>query len=201
MHCSVDFRTGMPRPFLAYWPSIVEQDDVAEKAHILNADGNETDSIDAGRPSEYEALEPRPNFETSGPIDIKSLGFTKTVRLGDVALGRSGDKGANINFGVFVRDASAWDWFRTYMTSAKLQELVGDDWKDDYYLERVEFPYLYAVHFVVYGILGRGVSSATNLDILGKGFADYIRNREIEVPESILQKIGSKPTLPLESFK
>jgi len=27
------------------------------------------------------------------------------------------------------------------------------------------------VHFVVYGILGRGVSSSTILDSLGKGFA------------------------------
>lgn len=44
------------------------------------------------------------------------------------------------------------------------------------FLERVEFPRIWAVHFVVYGILGRGVSSSSRLDALGKGCADYLRD-------------------------
>ena len=193
----MDFRTAIPRPFLAYWPSLAKQDDIAERAHILDANGKETDSVDAGHPPKYEELQARANYETANPINIETLGPVKTVRLGDVALGRSGDKGANINLGLFVREPAAWDWLRTHMTCAKLRELAGVDLRDEFFIERVEFPNIHAVHFVIYGYLGRGVSSATNLDVLGKGFADYIRHREVEVPESVLEKIGPKPNLPL----
>ena len=65
-------------------------------------------------------------------------------------------------------------------------ELMGEDWSEDYFLERVEFPNIFAVHFVVYGILGRGVSSSTRLDSLGKGFADYARDKVVQVPVGIL---------------
>jgi hypothetical protein len=39
---------------------------------------------------------------------------------------------------------------------------------------------------VIYGCLGRGVSSSTRLDSLGKGFADYIRDRVIDIPIAFL---------------
>lgn len=77
------------------------------------------------------------------------------------------------------------------MTRARLQELIGDDWKPDYFIERMEFPNIFAVHFVVYGILGRGVSSSTLLDSLGKGFADYIRDKEVEVPQRFLEEANA----------
>lgn len=68
-----------------------------------------------------------------------------------------------------------------------MKQLVGRDWRDDFNIERVEFPNLYAVHFVIYGILGRGVSSSTLLDNRGKGFTDYIRAKHVEVPKQFLQ--------------
>jgi len=63
-----------------------------------------------------------------------------------------------------------------------MEELVGDDWKPEFYIERVEFVHLKAVHFVIYGILGRGVSSSSRLDSLGKAFAEYIRFRHVPIP-------------------
>lgn len=73
------------------------------------------------------------------------------------------------------------------MSRAKLQELIGDDWRDEYFIERMEFSEMKAVHFVVYGILGRGVLASTLLDGLGKGFTDYIRDKVIDVPLEILE--------------
>lgn len=71
---------------------------------------------------------------------------------------------------------------------------MGGDWRDAYTLERVEFARIRAVHFVVYGAMGRGAplpcssqsfgaddaagtSSSISMDTLGKGFADFIRWR------------------------
>lgn len=142
--------------------------------------------IPAGHPPTFEPLEARKNYDTISPIDLSTLGPTTRMRLGDIALARSGDKGANINLGIFVRSAGQWDWFRSFMTRERMRALLGKD-DDGYFIERVEFPKLWAVHFVIYGILGRGVSSSTKLDCLGKGFADYVRDKVVQVPVSVLE--------------
>ena len=107
--------------------------------------------------------------------------------LGNIVIGRSGDKGPNVNMGLFTDRPEIWDWLRSFLTLEKMKELVGGDWKPDFKIERVEFPSIYAVHFVIYGILGRGVSSSTLLDNRGKGFTDYIRAKHVDVPEKFLQ--------------
>ncbi|KMU91033.1 hypothetical protein CIHG_08969 [Coccidioides immitis H538.4] len=166
-HLSLDMRTAIPRPYLAFYPALYPQQALNETVTFLNPSGADDFSIAAGHPSRYEPLEARCNYETDGPCDLCSFGPMKTVRLGDIALGRSGDKGANINIGLFVRSVASWDWFRTFMTRERIRELMGQDDRG-YFIERVEFPNLLAVHFVIYGIRGREVSSSTKLDCLAK---------------------------------
>ena len=72
------------------------------------------------------------------------------------------------------------------MTLWKLQELIGENWREEHFIERMEFSEIRAVHFVVYGILGRGCSSSTLLDNLGKGFTDYVRDKFVDVPVDVL---------------
>ena len=173
----------MPQPYLAFYPGLIRQDELDERVTVL---GSGQRSIFAGHPSKYERLDNR--RVSYDPDHIPEFGGeTKAMRLGDLALGRSGDKGANMNFGIFPKDQDHWEWLRCFMTRAKLQQLIGDDWREDYFIERMEFPNIRAVHFVVYGILGRGCSSSTLLDNLGKGFTDYIRDKVVEVPVSILK--------------
>lgn len=154
---------------------------------ILAPDGSVAGKAEAGHPPEYKKLEPRENYETANPIDLASLGETVKVRLGDVVLARSGDKGANINIGLFVRKHSHYPWLQSFLTRQMMTELMGEDWREDFFVERCEFPNLLAVHFVIYGPLGRGVSSCRLLDALGKGFADYIRDKIVDVPRVIVE--------------
>lgn len=92
-----------------------------------------------------------------------------------------------MNCGLFTDRPEIWEWLRAFLTLDRMKKLVGRDWKDDFQIERVEFPNIFAVHFVIYGILGRGVSSSTLLDNRGKGFTDYIRAKHVDVPEKFLQ--------------
>ncbi|TVY52574.1 hypothetical protein LCER1_G007154 [Lachnellula cervina] len=181
---SGDNRTAVPKTFLAYYPGMISQKLLNEEVHFL---GPEPATYSAGHPPVYEALAPRRNFPPTNPLSIDSFGETVLRPLGDIALARSGDKGANINIGIFVHTDEEWDWLRSFLTAAKMEELVGDDWKPDFYIERVEFTHLKAVHFVIYGILGRGVSSSSRLDSLGKAFAEYIRFRHVPIPIKFLQ--------------
>jgi hypothetical protein len=177
----------MPLPFVAFYPAIVSQEELDESIIFLAKDGEAQTPIPVGHPPRFESLKPRDSRETLRPIDLTSFGPTKAARLGDIALARSGDKGANLNIGFFVRDERAWPWLQTFLTCNRMKELMGEDWSEDFFLERVEFENIRAVHFVVYGILGRGVSSSSRLDSLGKGFADFIRDRVVSIPTMFLQ--------------
>ncbi|KAH0831512.1 hypothetical protein FOPE_00480 [Fonsecaea pedrosoi] len=185
-HLSLDLRTVLPRPYLAFYPAIYAQDELRESVTILGGSDGKNKTIEAGHPPAYQALQPRDNYDTRNPVDLAAYGPTVEARPGDMVLARSGDKGANINIGLFVRSANHYDWFRTWLTRARMQQLMGGDWRDDFFVERVEFPNILAVHFVIYGPLGRGVTSSRLLDCLGKGFADYIRDKVVEVPSSFL---------------
>ncbi|OJD29157.1 uncharacterized protein BKCO1_900001 [Diplodia corticola] len=187
-------------------------------------------------PTFTSSLVPRESYDTpveasaSAPAPASLAGVfgpTVTLRLGDVVLARSGDKGPNLNVGFFVRGGGgggrekneeegkgggdegegeedvadlAWRWLRAYLSRERfITTLVGaEDWpaynndqysndeREPYHVERVEFAGIRAVHFVVYGFLGRGVGSCARLDCFAKGFADYVRDRWVEVPRAML---------------
>ncbi|KAG9853703.1 DUF1446-domain-containing protein, partial [Aureobasidium melanogenum] len=180
-HTSNDMRTAIPRPYLAYYPALWPQKEIHEVVHFVN--GSESE-YSIHPPGNTEPLEQRSSYDTSDPKSFD--GSTRKVRIGDIALGRSGDKGGNLNFGLFVDGQDRWDWLRSYFTIEKVAELLQVEMRDDFSIERVEFPKMHAVHFVVYGILGRGVSSSKRLDGFGKGFVDYFREKLVDVPESLL---------------
>ncbi|KAL2820324.1 hypothetical protein BJX63DRAFT_311019 [Aspergillus granulosus] len=189
-HSTLDMRTAVPRPFLAYYPALISQESLHETINLLNTDGSIA-VFDTGHPSQYAELAARESYDP--PPESNPPTQTTPLRLGDIILARSGDKGGNLNVGFFIPDIdlarplrdkdAAYTWLRTYLTIARMKSLLGDDWKEDeYFIERVEFPHIRAVHFVVYGILGRGVSSSSRLDGFGKGVADWIRDVPVDVP-------------------
>ncbi|CAI7586626.1 unnamed protein product [Penicillium pancosmium] len=181
-HASLDMRTAIPRPFLAYYPAIVSQSDINETINFVDGP-NKISSFGTGHPARYEELGTRDTYDPKDPQTYTC--DTKQIRLGDIALGRSGDKGGNLNVGFFPKSSCHWPWLRDYMTKDRMRQLIGTDWDDSFFIERVEFPHIHAVHFVVYGILGRGVSSSSRLDGFGKGFLDYVRDKFVEVPVDI----------------
>lgn len=169
---------------------------------MLSSDGSLARSVLTTPPPTFTSLVPRDSYDTSSPTALHSLGPTVRLRLGDIVLARSGDKGPNLNIGFFVRDtpipnksattetfALAWEWLRAWLSRERfIDDLVGpEDWdQEQFHVERVEFARIKAVHFVVYGFLGRGVSSSPRLDCFGKGFADYVRDKWVDVPAALL---------------
>ncbi|KAJ6145489.1 hypothetical protein N7470_009384 [Penicillium chermesinum] len=187
MHCTLDMRTAIPKPFLGFYPAKIPQSELEEAVNIFSRDSvQHPKRTVVGPPKATEPLRDRDNYDPSSPASLSSFGETVNRPLGDIALGRSGDKGGNVNIGLYVQTDEEWKWFRSFMTRAKMQELMGRDWQDWYFIERVEMPEIRAVHFVVYGPLGRGVSSSKLLDGLGKGFAEFIRAVHIPIPKAFL---------------
>ncbi|KAH7086144.1 hypothetical protein FB567DRAFT_445051 [Paraphoma chrysanthemicola] len=174
-HSTSDFRTAIPRPYISYYPAIYPQNKLKTSINLLEDGGKVT-------------------------MDLARFGQTTKARLGDVVLARSGDKGGNANIGFFVPTSlpssypsssplysQTWDWLRTYLTIPRLQQLFGDSWSDAFHIERVEFSGIMAVHFVVYGVLGRGVSGSSRLDAFAKGMGDWLRDCVVDVPVAFLE--------------
>jgi hypothetical protein len=167
---------------LAYFPALWPQEEIEEHVHFVNSDGS-FESFFSPPSKTFEPVHQRTSYDAK-PLAIQDK--TRPARLGDIVLARSGDKGPNLNFGLFVHTKQEWEWLSRYFSRAKVTELLGEEMESSYTVERVEFPSMFTVHFVVYGILGRGVSSSKRLDGFGKGFADYFRDKVINIPVSIL---------------
>lgn len=203
-HSTSDHRTAIPRPYISYYPAIYPQSSLKTSINFLesssSADAVQVTCIPTTPPPEFEDLGKRETYETRDPVNLSSLGQTVKTRLGDVVLARSGDKGGNANIGFFIPTSlpssyppssslykASWDWLRTFLTTGKLIQMFGESWSDKFHVERVEFPGIYAVHFVVYGVLGRGVSGSSRLDAFAKGMGDWLRDVVVDVPEAFVE--------------
>lgn len=105
--------------------------------------------------------------------------------LGRVVYGRAGDKGSNCNVGLFTRNAEEWEWLRSLLSTEKFIELMADEFKGQK-IDRMEFPNIWAVHFLIHDHLDRGVTANATYDVLGKFLVEFIRLRTVEVPLKFL---------------
>ncbi|MGW4488764.1 acyclic terpene utilization AtuA family protein [Amycolatopsis sp. NPDC004368] len=111
-------------------------------------------------------------------------GPVRRVPLGRVIGARSGDKGGSANLGVWVRSEQAWRWLVHRLTVAEFRLLLPET--AELAVTRHLLPNLWAMNFVVEGILGEGVASQARFDPQAKAFGEWLRAREIDVPEALL---------------
>ncbi|OHE92895.1 hypothetical protein CORC01_11762 [Colletotrichum orchidophilum] len=186
-HMSLDFRTMDPKPFMEMFPALIPQSAIDHQ--VLLGTGKLISVAPPHNTALYKVE--RPSADTVEPIDIVSLGPTEFAPLGSIVHARSGDKADNSNVGFFVRNEDEYPWLRTLLTVSRLKQLLGDDWyksNPDRRVERVEFPGINAVHFRILDNLNGGIASSDRIDGLGKGIAEYLRSRYVEVPRVFLQR-------------
>jgi hypothetical protein len=92
-----------------------------------------------------------------------------TVRLADIAHGRSGDKGNHANVAVLAYTPRGYAWLREYLTAEVVQEYfrrLGPS-----RVVRYEAPNVLGLNFVLYDVLGGGASTSLRTDTQGKTLA------------------------------
>ncbi|KAF7557420.1 hypothetical protein G7Z17_g644 [Cylindrodendrum hubeiense] len=180
-HMSLDFRTMIPRMFMELFPGLISYEKLP---HRVVFDDRVIEVEHHGITA--SALGKRPSYETANKADLTTFGFTNRVPLGAIAHARSGDKGDNCNVGFFVRSAEEYRWLQSYLTVERIKALLGEDYRDSVSVERCEFPKIWAVHFRFLDFLGGGAASSTRIDMLGKGVAEYLRSKFVDVPAKFL---------------
>jgi Neuraminidase (sialidase) len=107
-----------------------------------------------------------------------------TTKFGTLYGTRSGDKGGCANLGVWAKNQEAYAYLFEFLTVEKLKDLLPD--LKDYQIDRYELPNILSLNFYVHDILQEGVSSSTRLDGQAKSLGEYLRAKDIEVPDFLI---------------
>ncbi|GAB3146945.1 DUF1446 domain-containing protein [Amycolatopsis stemonae] len=161
--------------FGVYWPTLVPAAEVEHRVTLPDGTRRVIPHPPAGPPPACPAPTRAPDAG-SGP--------TRRAPLGEVAGARSGDKGGNANIGFWTGTDAEYAWLRGYLDEARLRELLPEAATLE--IRRFELPNLRALNFVVVGLLGEGVASATRPDPQAKGLGEFLRSRVVDVPERLL---------------
>ncbi len=163
-------------PFGVYWPTLVPSSAVHQEV-VLGAERIPIRAVEV--PGSYP-----PPAAPAAELPPPPTGPTVPVPLGLIAGARSGDKGGNANVGVWVRDAAAYSWVRSFLTVERLRELLPE--ARSLPIERHELPNLLSLNFVLRGFLGDGVAASTRLDPQAKSLGEYLRAKVVDVPRALL---------------
>ena len=109
---------------------------------------------------------------------------TEIVKFGSLYGTRSGDKGGCANLGVWAKNIDTYSYLYEFLTVDKLKDLLPD--LKDYAIDRYELPNILSLNFYVHDILQDGVSSSTRLDGQAKSLGEYLRAKDIEVPDFLI---------------
>ncbi|HYW35125.1 MAG TPA: hypothetical protein VE868_06955 [Balneolaceae bacterium] len=114
----------------------------------------------------------------------------QTVKLIDIAHGRSGDKGNDSNIGIIARHIDLYPFLKKKLTAAVVKEQMKNICKGK--VERYELPNIGALNFVLHRSLDGGGTVSLKLDAQGKTHASQLLRMDIKVPEELLEKVNSQ---------
>jgi hypothetical protein len=114
-----------------------------------------------------------------------------TIRLGQIAYARSGDKGSSANIGVIAHNSAGYEFLLTHLTAAVVENFFKPMGARS--VVRFELPNLLALNFIVHDILDRGGSLSLRIDAQGKALGQGILELPLEIPPEILDKCVESP--------
>ena len=171
---------GEATAYAVYWPTTIPASLVPmrvvmdAKEWIVSSVAHETRPQASSLKPKVPSLKPEP----SEPGEFVS------VPLGTIAGARSGDKGGNANVGFWVRSLEEYRWLDEYLTVEQVRILMPE--ADGLEIDRYELPNLFAINFVLHGLLGEGVSSSTRTDPQAKSLGEFLRACWVEVPKDLV---------------
>jgi len=107
--------------------------------------------------------------------------ITETIHLRKIAYARSGDKGSNSNIGVIAYTAEGYAFLEEYLTTEKVAGFFSS--LEPKNVIRYELPNLWALNFILIGVLDGGGTRSLRLDAQGKAFGQILLEMSIIIPE------------------
>ena len=104
--------------------------------------------------------------------------MSETIRLGDVAHARSGDKGNHANIGVIAYTADGYDFLFRELTADRVADYFATLHPSQ--VVRYELPGIRAFNFLLHDALAGGASRSLRIDSQGKTLGPAILRMELE---------------------
>jgi hypothetical protein len=95
--------------------------------------------------------------------------MSDTIRLADIAHGRSGDKGNHANVAVIAYTEAGYAWLRTQLTAEAVAAYFAP--MKPSRVDRYEAPNVLGLNFVLGDVLAGGASQSLRIDTQGKTLA------------------------------
>ena len=107
------------------------------------------------------------------------------VKLMEIAIARSGDKGAGSNVGVMAKTPQLYEFLRGYLTEERVKAHFSQICLGK--VERYELPNLRALNFILNDSLGGGGTETQKTDAQGKVHGLAMLHMELDVPDALLK--------------
>jgi hypothetical protein len=107
-----------------------------------------------------------------------------SMRLAEIAHGRSGDKGNHANVAILAYTSEGYHWLREQLTEARVASFFKPLGVTR--VVRFEAPKLHALNFLLENVLGGGASRSLRIDTQGKSFALALLQLELPRPDNWL---------------
>ena len=172
--------TAGAQAYGVYWPALVPADLVWQEVVVAG----ERTVVEPVRASPGAPATAAPAPPASAAVQPTPAGSTMRAPLGRLFGARSGDKGGTANLGVWARSEAAYRWLDGFLSVERLKELLPETARLP--VERHALPNIWAVNFVIRGLLGEGVASSTRLDAQAKSLGEWLRARHVDIPEELL---------------
>lgn len=107
-----------------------------------------------------------------------------TVKLKDIAIARSGDKGNDSNIGVMAKTPALYQYLEETLTSAVVKDFFQQICLGE--VIRYELPNLQSLNFILGSSLGGGGTETLITDAQGKVHGPGLLHMTLDVPDELL---------------
>ena len=181
------YAEGRPKihPIFRYWPCLIERELVTAVVSVLENEVDQHNGKASHEPWIHSPVAPLESQAKASAVaaatsttsvgtrnDERNAGTSATSphRLADIAHTRSGDKGRDANIGVIARRPADFDLLVRTVTADRVAAFLGVG--DASKVIRYELPNLYALNFIVRGIL----TNTLRVDAQGKTLGQVLLN-------------------------
>ena len=185
--------SGRPRiqNVMSYWPTLISKEFMTSRVALLNANGeieiSEIVNSITGFEKNPERVDEEVGNDSNRNINYSDQEMT-SVKLREICLARSGDKGDMSNIGVVARSEDIYNYLKEILTSEYIKNLFVEFCNGK--VIRYEMENLFALNFLLEEALDGGGTKSLMIDAQGKTFASALLNQEMLVPKILLATLN-----------
>jgi len=174
---------------VAYWPCLIPRDRCPGEVVVMGGGERVEATVPFGPSSGEGRVPPGSTPGVADGVEVPSpTGESVSLKLRDLAHGRSGDKGDTCNIGVIARHPALYPWLAHYLSAERVEAAFEGIAFGG--VERFEVANIGAINFLLHQCLGGGGTLSLHIDAQGKTYSHALLNLDVEIDRSLAALVG-----------